>query len=80
MRKIITAALCLGLAACASEPPAPIVQIVRVPSAEPYRYIHWAPTCPPAIVKEIRHHNYVHSQVKKAEAEALAKVETENKH
>ena len=60
----------IGLAGCASEPVAPPVTVISVPSSKPFRYIHWSPKDTSESVKAIRHHNYVLSQVRKAEAEA----------
>lgn len=81
MQKMIALASCLALAACATPPPipAPVVQIVKIPSAAPYRYIHYSSTDDARTIAEVRRHNYVHSQLKKAEAEALATHDPEKK-
>ena len=60
----------IGLAGCASESTVPPVTVVSVPSSKPYRYIHYSKTDDPKTIAEVRHHNYVHSLVKKAEADA----------
>jgi hypothetical protein len=72
--QVIAAALCLLLTACAGEPSAPDLNVVHVTSSKPYRYIRYSKTDDPETIKEIRHHNYTHAMIKKAEAAAEAKA------
>jgi hypothetical protein len=62
--------MALALAGCSTGPAPVQTRIVEVPSAKPYRFIHYSDKTDEATAKQIRKHNRTHAAVIAAEQKA----------